>query len=56
MDNLPFEDKLLLNQHAIIKYEDENILLEKLSAVLSQKDINKTIATLIGTKGEKNRF
>ena len=50
MVDLSSEDKLILLQHAISKYEDENTLLEKLKAVLSQKDIDRGIATLIGTQ------
>jgi len=44
------EDKLVLLQHAISKYEDENTLLEKLKSILPQKDIDRGIATLIGTQ------
>ena len=50
MVDLSSEDKLILLQHAISKYEDENTLLEKLKAVLPQKDIDRGIATLIGTQ------
>jgi hypothetical protein len=50
MIDLSSEDKLVLIQHTISKYEDENILLEKLKSVLSQKDIDRGIATLIGTQ------
>jgi hypothetical protein len=50
MTELSSEDKLILLQHAIAKYEDENTLLEKLKAVLPQKDIDRGIATLIGTQ------
>jgi hypothetical protein len=50
MENLSSEDKLVLLQHAINKYAEENILLEKLKSVLPQKDIDRGIATLIGTQ------
>ena len=50
MIELSNDDKIVLLQHAIGKYEDENILLEKLKTVLSQKDIDRGIATLIGTQ------
>ena len=50
MAELSSEDKLVLLQHAISKYEDENTLLEKLKAVLPQKDIDRGIATLIATQ------
>jgi len=50
MVELSNEDKLVLLQHAIVKYEDENTLLEKLKTVLPQKDIDRGIATLIATQ------
>jgi hypothetical protein len=50
MVELSSEDKLVLLQHAISKYEDENTLLEKLKAALPQKDIDRGIATLIATQ------
>src|SRR5574337_2048080 len=50
MAELSNDDKLVLLQHAIAKYEDENTLLEKLKAVLPQKDIDRGIATLIATQ------
>ncbi len=50
MVELSNDDKLTLLQHAISKYEDENTLLEKLKAVLPQKDIDRGIATLIATQ------
>ena len=50
MDDLSSNDKLILLQYAISKYEEENILMEKLKNVLDQKDIDRCIATLIGTQ------
>ena len=50
MSELSSDDKLVLLQHAISKYDNENTLLEKLKAVLPQKDIDRGIATLIGTQ------
>ena len=50
MDDLSFEDKLMLIQHSILKYEDENTLLDKLKSILPQKEIDRGIATLIGTQ------
>ncbi len=50
MVELSNDDKLVLLQHAIGKYEDENTLLEKLKTILEQKDIDRGIATLIGTQ------
>ncbi len=50
MVELSFNDKMILLQYAINKYEVENILIEKLKDVLSQKDIDRTLDTLIGTQ------
>jgi len=50
MDGLSNNDKLILLQYAISKYEEENILMDKLKNVLDQKDIDRGIATLIGTQ------
>ena len=41
---------MTLVQYAIKKYENEEILLEKLQPFISEKDIQKTIDTLIGTQ------
>ncbi len=43
-------DKLILIQYAILKYENEAVLLEKLKTVLSEKDAQRSIDTLIGTQ------
>lgn len=53
MENLSNNDKLILLQHAISKYENENVLLEKLRTVLEQKEIDRGIATLIATQQVK---
>jgi len=50
MESLSGTEKLILLQYAISKYETENVLIEKLKNVLDQKDIDRTIATLIGTQ------
>ncbi len=44
------EEKMVLVQHAIKKYENEQELIEKLKNVLSEKDIQRNIDTLIGTQ------
>lgn len=44
------EEKIILVQHAIKKYENEEILFEKLRQILSEKDIQRNIDTLIGTQ------
>jgi len=43
-------EKIILVQFAIKKYEKEEILLEKLKSILSEKDIQRNIDTLIGTQ------
>lgn len=50
MADLSFNDKLVLVQYAIQKYENEAVLIEKLKAVLSDKDTQRSIDTLIGTQ------
>ncbi|MEO9308886.1 MAG: hypothetical protein ABI337_01155 [Nitrososphaera sp.] len=47
---LSYNDKLILVQYAIQKYENEKVLLEKLKSVLSDKDAQRSIDTLIGTQ------
>ena len=44
------DEKLVLIQHAIKKYEKEEDLVSKLSSVLSEKDIQRGIDTLVGTQ------
>ena len=43
-------DKLILLQCAIDKYDSENALKEKLKHMLSPKEIERGIDTLIGTQ------
>jgi len=43
-------EKMILIQYAIKKYENEEIILEKLKPVLSEKDIQRNIDTLLGTQ------
>ena len=50
MSDLSFNDKLILVQYAIQKYENEETLLEKLRAILPEKDAQRSIDTLIGTQ------
>jgi len=50
MEDLSLNDRLILLQYAINKYEIENILIEKLENILPLKDIERTIDTLIGTQ------
>jgi hypothetical protein len=50
MPGLAHEDTLILLQFAIDKYDSENTLKEKLKSVLSAKEIERGIDTLIGTQ------
>ncbi len=50
MADYSFNDKLVIVQYAIQKYEDEATLLEKLKTILSEKDAQRSIDTLIGTQ------
>ncbi|HSB83005.1 MAG TPA: hypothetical protein VLD64_00770 [Nitrosarchaeum sp.] len=43
-------EKMILVQYAIKKYENEEIIIEKLKSILSEKDIQRNIDTLIGTQ------
>ncbi len=50
MSDFSSEEKLVLIQHAIKKYEKEEELLEKLKSILSEKETQRSIDTLIGTQ------
>ncbi len=50
MTEFSAEEKIILVQYGIKKYEDEATLLEKLKSILSEKDIQRNIDTLIGTQ------
>lgn len=50
MDNLSIIEKMTLIQYAIKKYENEEELISKLADILSEKDIQRGIDTLIGTQ------
>ena len=50
MSELSMDDKMTLIQFAIQKYEREDELFEKLKNVLSEKDIQRNMDTLIGTQ------
>ena len=50
MSAFSYNDKLILLQFAIDKYDSENLLKEKLKDILSAKDIERGIDTLIGTQ------
>jgi hypothetical protein len=44
------EEKMILVQYGIKKYENEDTVMEKLKDILSEKDIQRNIDTLIGTQ------
>jgi hypothetical protein len=50
MSEFTSEEKTILVQYGIKKFENEQIIVEKLSTILSQKDIQRNIDTLIGTQ------
>ena len=50
MSEFSLDEKVILIQYAIKKYENEGILTEKLKTILSEKDIQRNIDTLIGTQ------
>ena len=41
---------MIIVQYGIKKYESEDTLIEKLKSILSEKDIQRSIDTLIGTQ------
>ena len=48
--SLSYNDRLALLQHAISKYDSEPLLKEKLKGMMSEKDIERGIDTLIATQ------
>lgn len=50
MTELSSNEKMTLIQYTIKKYENEEALISKLSTILSEKDIQRGIDTLIGTQ------
>lgn len=50
MTELTSDEKIILVQYGIKKYENEETVVEKLKSVLSEKDIQRTIDTLLGTQ------
>jgi hypothetical protein len=43
-------EKIILVQYGIKKYENEDMVFEKLKTVMSEKDIQRNIDTLIATQ------
>jgi hypothetical protein len=50
MTNYSMDEKMILVQYAIKKYENEDTVMEKLKDILSEKDIQRNIDTLLGTQ------
>lgn len=50
MTQFTYDEKTILVQFAIKKYENEEIVIEKLKDLLSEKEIQRNIDTLIGTQ------
>ncbi len=50
MTEFSSEEKMILVQYAIKKFENEDTVIEKLKDILSEKDIQRNIDTLIGTQ------
>ena len=50
MTDYSTNEKMILVQYAIKKYENEETVIEKLKTILPEKDIQRNIDTLIGTQ------
>lgn len=50
MTDYSTNEKMIIVQYAIKKYENEEIIIEKLKTILSEKDIQRNLDTLIGTQ------
>lgn len=50
MIDYSMNEKMIIVQYGIKKYENEENLIGKLKSVLSEKDIQRSIDTLIGTQ------
>ena len=50
MTDYSMDEKMILVQYGIKKYENEDTIIEKLKDILSEKDIQRNIDTLIGTQ------
>ena len=50
MTEFTSEEKTILVQYGIKKYENEETIFEKLKTILSEKDIQRNIDTLLGTQ------
>ncbi len=50
MTDYSMDDKMILVQYTIKKFENEDSVIEKLKDILSEKDVQRNIDTLIGTQ------
>lgn len=50
LNEMPMDEKMILVQYAIQKYENEYSLIEKLKDILTEKEIQRILDTLIGTQ------
>ena len=50
MSNFTFEERLLLIQHCVYKYDSEEMLKTKLKGYFNPKEIESAIDTLIATQ------
>ena len=50
MSDFTSTEKSILVQYAIKKYEEEQVVTKKLTSIMSEKDIQRNIDTLIGTQ------
>jgi hypothetical protein len=50
MTDYSMAEKMIIVQYAIKKYDNEDTVIEKLKSVLPEKDIRRSIDTLIGTQ------
>ena len=50
MPDFSMNEKMIIIQYAIKKYENEEMVIEKLKSMLPEKDIQRSIDTLIGTQ------
>ncbi len=50
MTDFSMNEKMIIIQYTIKKFENEDIIIEKLKSVLPKKDIQRSIDTLIGTQ------
>jgi len=50
MTEFTSDEKTILVQYGIKKYENEEIIFKKLKIILSEKDIQRNVDTLIGTQ------